>query len=175
MKKIKIWRRNIINKYFRRELIKCIIKDYVIMQMYFNNFDKIDQIIEYDKNGNIVHGYYDKKQNENGWNFDEIIEYVTTLITSYSKSYEKYCFSKKQVEKALQELIADRFLMRSNPDKNKILFAQKGLAQHINGRSFEADYRKDKRERFAILIAILSFIISTISIIISIIISIGCK
>ena len=157
-----------LNKCFRKKLIISIIKDYIIMQMYHNNFDRIILYTETDVMNNIFHSDYRKSVESNGWHFDDIINFtVNDGFSFYNESYGKYNITSKQVEKALYELIADRFLMRSNPNKNRILFADKGLAHHVNEKSFEFDCRLNRKQSFAVVIAILSFIASAISIIIS--------
>ena len=134
------------------------------MQMYYNNYDRIISYSETNLINNTFYADYRKSEEGNGWNFDDI---VNLNMNDYGKSYKKYNITSKQVEKALYELIADRFLMRSNPNKNRILFADKGLAHHVNEKSFEFDYRLNRKQSFAVVISILSFIASAISIIIS--------
>jgi hypothetical protein len=155
----------IIN-YFRRRRIIAIIKDYIIMQMYFNIFEYKNFTEKYDKNCNIIAAYFSAEENSKSWNFEFIVDLVIGEygIIFYTKEHKKYCITKKQVEKALYELIADRYLMRDTPNKESILFANKGLVHHINGNSFESDYKKDRRELLIVIIASISLILSTIGI-----------
>ena len=144
------------------------LKDYIIMQMYFNNFDTITQCSDYSN----CSFYYSNTNVDKGWNFDEFVDYIGTGKTSkvalyYSAEYAEYNITKEHIEKSLFELIGDRFLKKGNPDNDTLYFCDKGKQHHLTERSFEYDYiNKNKVDKniylatVAIWIAIISIVIS---------------
>lgn len=147
--------KNTYNSTFRKKLIIAIIKDYIIMQLCHWFYDNKSIVIDFN--------------NEKTLHYKTIIGEVKTGINYYSKANKKYCINRnpKIIEKALVELDADRYLGHDAMLSDNVIVYKKGLAHHFNEKSFESDYRKDKRECFALWIAISSFMISIIGIIIA--------
>lgn len=148
--------KNLIFNKLRKKLIIAIIKDFILMEMGAWSNEKKSGIIEI--------------PNEKLYDPKKIIGIVGTEITNYSKSYKKYQIDKnsKNIHNALIELRADKYIIDDAFPCDMISISKRGMAHYMEGRSFESNYRKDRRERFAIIIAILSFTFSIVSIIISV-------
>lgn len=147
----------------RKKRIKAIIKDFIIMQRYYNDFEKKVTIKKLNKKNETVKMYWDVDKDNIGNDFDDTVKFIMDSLDFYKKEYSKLNITEDLIKKSLYELIADRYLIRNKPDENLLLLANKGLNHHLNGRSFEFNYIINNRNKFAVYIAIGSFVMSTIT------------
>jgi hypothetical protein len=154
--------------YYRNLLIEKI-KDFILMQIYYYAYDSENYSLKHINNPFV--NFYSDILNK-GFEFNYINENLLneTIFKTYSKEFNFFIFTKNHFNTAMNHLIADRYLMRDiyindngELSDKKILITNKGKKHHLDGLSFERNYKQRKLQKFALYIAISSFIIATLS------------
>lgn len=145
----------------RKKLIIEILKDLIIKLMYYEFYDE-KNIIGKTINNNIESMHYGTTPSElHYYTINDELLHIMKIFISENHSSRKY-IRKKHIKKAFKILLNDKYLMKDAPNSERILLTEKGKYHHLNGKSFESEYKSNKIRNIQIMIAVIAIFVSSI-------------
>jgi len=150
-------------KLFKEKEDISVIKDFIINEMYYLVYENGEsQTIHVYLLNNEQFGYSIESKKFEYWVYnDAFIERLIKIIKKERILDHKPSYA--AVKKAFDFLLKERYLYRNKENRERIKLTEKGKKYQLNDKSFESDYKTNKKTDIRIQIAVFAILLSTLT------------